>query len=226
MEVKMAQKKVYDKEFKVQAVKPGREISFSKAAREPGINVDTLYGWSGGRITGKIAFYCEVLQVSRQGFYSFLKHRDDPWKYEGVAEKMRAIITEDECNDTYGRSRMHDALKQKYPDEDIPGERTVYRIMEAIGISHRPKRKPNGITKADYAFAAAKRHIGIYPGPEAVENFAGELTKRGLKFSKGAIQIPHGDNLPLDLIAEISRWCGEHNCDGSYGKAITEREVY
>ena len=145
----MAQKKVYDKEFKVQAVKPGREISFSKAAKEPGINVDTLYGWSGGRITGKIAFYCEVLQVSRQGFYSFLKHRDAPWKYEGVAEKMRAIITEDECNDTYGRSRMHDALKQKYPDEDIPGERTVYRIMEAIGISHRPKRKPNGIAKAD-----------------------------------------------------------------------------
>ena len=210
----MAQKKVYDKEFKVQAVKLGREISFSKAAREPGINVDTLYGWSGGRITGKIAFYCEVLQVTRQGFYSFLKHRDDPWKYEGVAEKVRAIITEDECNDTYGRSRMHDALKQKYPDEDIPGERTVYRIMEAIGISHRPKRKPNGITKADYAFAAAKRHIGIYPGPEAVENFAGELTKRGLKFSKGAIQIPYGDNLPLDLIAEISRWCGEHNLSG------------
>ena len=214
MEVKMAQKKVYDKEFKVQAVKLGREISFSKAAREPGINVDTLYGWSGGRITGKIAFYCEVLQVTRQGFYSFLKHRDDPWKYEGVAEKMRAIITEDECNDTYGRSRMHDALKQKYPEADIPSERTVYRIMEAIGISHRPKRKPNGLTKADYAFAAAKRHIGIYPGPEAVENFAGELTKRGLKFSKGAIQIPYGDNLPLDLIAEISRWCGEHNLSG------------
>ena len=34
-----------------------------------------------------------ILKVSRQGFYFFLKHRDDPWKYEGVAEKMRAIIT-------------------------------------------------------------------------------------------------------------------------------------
>ena len=28
----MAQKKVYDKEFKIQAVKLGREIGFSKAA--------------------------------------------------------------------------------------------------------------------------------------------------------------------------------------------------
>ena len=63
-------------------------------------------------------------------------------------------------------------------------------------------------------FAAAKQHIGIYPGPAAVEYFAGELRKRGLKFSKGAIQIPYEDNLPLDLIAEISRWCGEHNCEG------------
>lgn len=42
----MAQKKVYDKELKVQAVKLGREIGFSKAAEELGINVDMLYGWS------------------------------------------------------------------------------------------------------------------------------------------------------------------------------------
>ena len=42
----MAQKKVYDKEFKIQAVKLGREIGFSKAAKELGVNVDTLYGWN------------------------------------------------------------------------------------------------------------------------------------------------------------------------------------
>ena len=31
----------------------------------------------------------------------------------------------------------------------IPSERTVYRVMDEIGLSHQPKRKPNGITKAD-----------------------------------------------------------------------------
>ncbi len=31
----------------------------------------------------------------------------------------------------------------------IPSEATVYRVMTAIGITHRPNRKPNGITKAD-----------------------------------------------------------------------------
>lgn len=42
----MAQKKVYDEEFKIQAVKLGREIGFSKAAKELGVNTDTLYGWN------------------------------------------------------------------------------------------------------------------------------------------------------------------------------------
>ena len=42
----MAQKKVYDKEFKIQAVKLGREIGFSKSAKELGVNIDTLYGWN------------------------------------------------------------------------------------------------------------------------------------------------------------------------------------
>lgn len=45
---------------------------------------------------------------------------------------------------------MHQALLLKNPkDVDIPSERTVYRIMDELGISHRPKRKPNGITKAN-----------------------------------------------------------------------------
>jgi len=40
----MAEKKMYDKEYKIQAVKLGREIGFGKAARKLGINTDTLYG--------------------------------------------------------------------------------------------------------------------------------------------------------------------------------------
>lgn len=56
-------------------------------------------------------------------------------------------------------------------------------------------------------FAAQKKHIGLYPGPEAVEQFAEKLEERGLKYSKGSIQIPYSDNLPLDLISAIAAWC-------------------
>ena len=76
--------------------------------------------------------------------------KDRPWKYQPLADAMKDILTEDSCNDTYGRTRMYQALTMKQPKNvDIPSERTVYRVMEEIGISHHPRRKANGITKAD-----------------------------------------------------------------------------
>ena len=103
-----------------------------------------------GVIKGNISVYCRILKVTRQGFYKYLADKDRPWKYQDLADAMRVIASEDECNDTYGRIRMYQALLLKKPEGiRIPGERTVYRVMKEIGLSHRPKRKPNGITKAD-----------------------------------------------------------------------------
>ena len=58
-------------------------------------------------------------------------------------------------------------------------------------------------------FAAFKKHIGLYPGPEAVAVFADRLTE--YKTSKGAIQFPYSEPLPLELIAEITKWCEREN---------------
>ena len=58
-------------------------------------------------------------------------------------------------------------------------------------------------------FAAAKHHVGLYPGTAAVEHFAEKLDGKGYKHSKGAIQIPWSGELPLELIAEIAAWCRE-----------------
>ena len=62
---------------------------------------------SDGQETGKISFYCRVLEVTRQGFHDYLENRDKPWKHEALAAKMMEIIAEDEWNDTCGRERMH-----------------------------------------------------------------------------------------------------------------------
>ena len=84
-----------------------------------------------GTIKGKLAFYCHMLHVSRQGFYKYLSVKDRPWKYQALADTMLEIHAEDVCNDTYGRVRMFQALTLKRPDGiPIPSERTVYRVME------------------------------------------------------------------------------------------------
>ncbi len=56
-------------------------------------------------------------------------------------------------------------------------------------------------------FAAFSRHIGLYPGDKAVAHFSERLT--GYKTSKGTIQFPYNKPMPLELIAEIAKWCLE-----------------
>ena len=106
-----------------------------------------------GRNKGKISFYCRALEVSRQAFYDYLDRKDSPWKYKTLADEMLKIHNEDEYNDCYGRERMYMALKQKqeagYISIDIPCESTVRKVMDEIGLIHKPRRRPNGITKAD-----------------------------------------------------------------------------
>jgi len=101
-----------------------------------------------GRIKGKIAFYCRMLGVSRQGFYKYLANKDRLWKYQDLADVMKEICREDECNDTYGRIRMYQALLLKQPEGiRIPSERTVYRVMDQIGLSHRQSVNRTGLQK-------------------------------------------------------------------------------
>ena len=107
-----------------------------------------------GRNIGKISFYCNTLQVSRQAFYDYLERKGKPWKYQPLADAMLKIHDEDEENADYGRVRMYQALKYrkevgKLDGIKIPCEATVRSVMEQINLIHKPKRKPNGITKAD-----------------------------------------------------------------------------
>ena len=56
-------------------------------------------------------------------------------------------------------------------------------------------------------FAAAKKHIGLYPGDEAMVEFADEL--KDYDVSKGTIRLPHDRELPMKLITRIAQWCFE-----------------
>ena len=53
-------------------------------------------------------------------------------------------------------------------------------------------------------YAAYKAHIGFYPTPNAIVAFKAELTK--YKTSKGAIQFPINDPLPLTLIKKMVKF--------------------
>lgn len=60
-------------------------------------------------------------------------------------------------------------------------------------------------------FAAYKNHIGFYPASSGVRTFAKELTP--YKTSKGAIQFPIDQPVPLALIRKIVKFRVKENAE-------------
>ena len=58
-------------------------------------------------------------------------------------------------------------------------------------------------------FAGYKTHIGFYPGADGIEAFAAELG--AYKRSKGTVQFPLDQPLPLELVRRITTYRKEQN---------------
>ena len=94
-------------------------------------------------------------------------------------------------------------------DEDVQADLRVMReIMRAA--------MPDAVEKISYGmptywnghnichFGATKKHIGLYPGPDAIDHFAEELAQYDT--DKGTVRIPFGA-IDKDLILRIVQWC-------------------
>ncbi len=72
---------------------------------------------------------------------------------------------------------------------------------EEVISYNMPAYKWNGIL---VYFAGYSRHIGFYPTGSGIEAFQKELS--GYKWSKGAVQFPLDQALPLDLVRKMVRF--------------------
>jgi len=71
------------------------------------------------------------------------------------------------------------------------------RELKQIIVNAGPELKE----KISWQIAAHRNHIGLYPGPAAIEEFAERL--QPYKTSKGAIRLPNATPLDKDLISDI-----------------------
>jgi uncharacterized protein YdhG (YjbR/CyaY superfamily) len=72
---------------------------------------------------------------------------------------------------------------------------------ETISYSMPAFRSKNSVL---VYFAAFKNHIGFYPTASGIASFQKEFAN--YKSSKGAVQFPLDEPLPLELIAKITRF--------------------
>ena len=105
------------------------------------------------------------------------------------------------------------------PSTDIEGSVNQAKKLEAAGCQIIRAAIPEAQERVSWSmptfwkgrnlihFAANKKHIGLYPGDEAVAAFADRL--EAFDTSKGTIRLPHAEPLPLGLIEDIARWCME-----------------
>ena len=89
--------------------------------------------------------------------------------------EIKAILEEDEFNDSYGKERLTIALKQR---GFIISQSTLYRVLKAHELVKKKKRKPNGLTKAD---KLAKRENdllnGDFTASTPTEKLIGDITQ-------------------------------------------------
>ena len=96
----------------------------------------------------------------------------------------------------------------RYPTE-------VQRLLTQMRLTIK-KAAPQATEKISYGiptfalegnlvhFAAFKNHIGFYPTPSAITAFSKELSS--YKCSKGAVQFPLDEPLPLTLVSRMVKF--------------------
>ncbi len=104
--------------------------------------------------------------------------------------------------DEYMRASSKDFLP-KLKEMRILAKKLVPKGVESIKYG-MPTLELNG--KNFIHFAGMKGHLGFYPTPSGVKAFESELVKKGLKYSKGCIQIPYDKPLPVPLITKIIKF--------------------
>ena len=71
-------------------------------------------------------------------------------------------------------------------------------------------------------FAAYKNHIGFYPAPSGLQAFKAALAS--YKGSKGAVQFPLNQALPLDTIADIVAFRVMENVEKAVAKSKKQQK--
>jgi transposase InsO family protein len=171
---------------------------------------------------------CRVLHVTKQGYYQWLRSRDKPYKYAGLLAMIFKVLAEHpENKGNYGARRVFLRLKQ--PVYDYGGSySTVYRVMKSNSLLQKKKRRPNGLTKEDYAAQKSENLISqdfraSEPNSKWLSDISEVLTADGKLylspvldcFDGQIVGLAMGDNMKKELcIDAFEQACRRHDAYG------------
>ena len=92
------------------------------------------------------ALYCRLFKVTPQGYKKHIASMTKPYKYAALLADIKAVITENEFNRTYGKQRMYEELQLNKSCRY--SYNTVAKVMRMNGLLKKPNG-PKGLTKTD-----------------------------------------------------------------------------
>jgi uncharacterized protein YdhG (YjbR/CyaY superfamily) len=136
-----------------------------------------------------------------------------PKVYNGTATNFDNFASP-EKGEKRGEPAMSQAIDQYISDQREDIQPILHQVRETLRATLPEAEERISWRMPTYwkdkniiYFAAFKNHMGIYPGDVAIEHFRDRLSD--YRFSKGAIQFPYDQPIPLDLIRDIALWCYE-----------------
>lgn len=93
--------------------------------------------------------------------------------------------------------------------EQRPKLTEIYQLIKEMVPTETTEKISYGmptfyLTENLVHFGAMKNHLGFYPTPDVLEEFADRLKE--YKTSKGAVQFSYKEELPVDLIKDMMRF--------------------
>jgi transposase InsO family protein len=171
---------------------------------------------------------CRALQVTKQGYYQWLRCKDKPCKNAGLLAMILKVLAEHpENKENYGARRVFLRLKQS--GYDYPGSySTVYRVMKSKGLLQKKKRTPNSLTREDYAAQKSENLINqdfqaLEPNSKWLSDISEVPTADGKLYLSPVLDCFDGqivglamaDNMKKELcIDAFEQACQRHNAYG------------
>ena len=167
---------------------------------------------------------CRALGVSEQGDYRALRRPEQGWRDRELLKQIYECLQEDEENGrNYGVRRIIAWLRlhRGYTG----GDRRIYRICREHCLTIRPRRRPNGITRADRQAEKSENLINRdFTAPNPNKKFLTDITEIPCSDGKlylaavldcfdGSIQGFHmDDNMKAELCVQALENACRGNC--------------
>jgi len=130
-----------------------------------------------------VAFLCDLFQLSRPGYYGWLKKKDAPDKNASILSDIKEIRKN---HSAYGVARLHKTLNKKLKKNKLSpvSYGRIYGICKVNGLLQK-LRRPRGITQQDRAEQASEDLIQRdFTAEHPNKKWLGDITEISCKDGK------------------------------------------